>query len=152
MNRGARTGGTGPILPFVRGQRGPKKSALNDQRWPNCHQYCHLSQQKCPLSQQSCPLSPLKCHFSQQQCHFAISVQKDAFSVQKMPFQSVVKSALLKTPLSTSVAPHIPTWPQCDPDVTFGKWSVVKTSWNIMRSNLSVYDNARNQAYALSLC
>ena len=34
-----------------------KESALDGQKWPNCHQYCPLGQQKCPLSQQKCPLS-----------------------------------------------------------------------------------------------
>ena len=68
---------------------GPKKSALNYQKWPNCHQYCHLNHQKCPLSQQKCPLifwpfsQKNKCFFSQKKC---------SFSPKKVPFSSLLSA------------------------------------------------------------
>ena len=75
--------------PIVRGRGrgvGPKKSALNDQKWHNCHQYA-ISTKVPALRQQKCPLSPRKYPFCKKKCRFR---PKSALSVQKKcPFSSL---------------------------------------------------------------
>ena len=82
--------------PIVRGRGGgwgPKKSALNDQKWHNCHQYA-ISTKVPALRQQKCPLSPRKYPFCKKKCRFR---PKSALSVQKKcPFSTLLR-ALLKT-------------------------------------------------------
>ena len=72
---------------------GPKKSALNDQKWHNCHQYA-ISTKVPAVRQQKCPLSPRKYPFCKKKCRFR---PKSALSVQKKcPFSTLLR-ALLKT-------------------------------------------------------
>ena len=108
-NRGRGGGGPHPLSGGeAKGakEKCPHWGSLNDQKWPNCHQYCHLSQQKCPRSQQKCPFSQNKVPFQSKKCPFSLlysqagtEMDKKSILDQKCP-NCHQYCHLLKCPLS----------------------------------------------------